>query len=75
MTTFKRRINTVLRPNDILSYNNIEFYNVVKQFVYNDAVGLLEDQGIRNADSFVLIPDVFAILDIKDPASLPFKEK
>jgi hypothetical protein len=75
MTTFKRAINTSLLPNDILSYNDTQFYNVVKQFVCDDAGDFLELQGIRNADSLILIPDVFAVLNINCAALKPLKEK
>ncbi|CAF1550800.1 unnamed protein product, partial [Rotaria sordida] len=72
---FKRRINTSVLPSDILSYNDKQFYNVVKRFVCDDAGDLLEFQGIRNADSLILIPDVFAILNINCAALQPLKEK
>ncbi|CAF4860143.1 unnamed protein product [Rotaria sp. Silwood1] len=75
MTSFKHRINTSVLPGDILSYNDTQFYNVVKRFVCNDAADLLEFQAIRNADSLVLIPDVFAILNINCAALQPLKEK
>ncbi|CAF1448558.1 unnamed protein product [Rotaria sordida] len=75
MNSFKRRINTSVLPSDILSYNDKQFYNVVKRFVCDDAGDLLEFQGIRNADSLILIPDVFAILNINCAALQPLKEK
>lgn len=75
MATCKRHINTSLLPNDILSYTDTQFYNVAKQIIGDDAVELLEIQGIRSPDSFVLIPDVFAILDIKCAALNSIREK
>ncbi|CAF2734083.1 unnamed protein product [Rotaria sp. Silwood2] len=75
MTSFKRRINTSVLPDDILSYNDTQFYNVVKRFVCDDAANLLEFQAIRNTDSLVLIHDVFAILNINCATLQPLKEK
>ncbi|CAF3925827.1 unnamed protein product [Rotaria magnacalcarata] len=34
MTTFKRRINTSLLPDDFLSYTDTKFYNVAKHFMF-----------------------------------------
>ncbi|CAF2271670.1 unnamed protein product, partial [Rotaria magnacalcarata] len=65
MTTFKRHIDTALLPDDIFSYTDMQFYNIAKQIVGASAMELLEIQGIRCPESFLLIPDVFAILDIK----------
>ncbi|CAF3330138.1 unnamed protein product, partial [Rotaria sp. Silwood2] len=75
MAALKRRINTSLLPNDVLSYTDTQFYNVAKQIVGENAVELLEIQGVRSPDSLVLIPDVFAILDIKCAALNSLKEK
>jgi hypothetical protein len=75
MAIFKRRINTSLLPNDILSYTDTQFYDVVKQIVGDNAANLLEFLGIRSAHSLLLIPDVFAILDINCAALKPLKEK
>lgn len=75
MATFKRRINTSVLPDDILSYTDTLFYNVVRQFIGETTAELLEVQGIRSPDSLILIPDVFAILDIKCAALIPLKEK
>ncbi|CAF4071259.1 unnamed protein product [Rotaria sp. Silwood2] len=75
MAALKRRINTSLLPDDVLSYTDTQFYNVAKQIVGDNAVELLEIQGVRSPDSLVLIPDVFAILDIKCAALNSLKEK
>ena len=75
MAIFKRRINTSLLPNDILSYSDTQFYDVAKQIVSNNAANLLECLGIRSAHSLLLIPDVFVIFDINRSALTPLKEK
>ncbi|CAF5008193.1 unnamed protein product, partial [Rotaria socialis] len=75
MTTFKRRINTSLLPDDFLSYTDAKFYNVAKHFIGESASELLEIQSIRSPDSLILISDVFAILDIKCAALNSLKEK
>ncbi|CAF3804949.1 unnamed protein product [Rotaria sordida] len=75
MTTFKRHINTSLLPNDIFSYTNAQFYDIVKRIVGESAAELLEIQSIRSPDSLLLIPNVFAILNIKCMALNSLKEK
>jgi|GEM_PF-5571510 len=74
MATFKRSINTSVLPDDILSYTDTQFYNVAKQIVGDIGMELLEIQSIRSPDSFLSIPDVFAILGIKCAALNPLKE-
>ncbi|CAF3896683.1 unnamed protein product [Rotaria sordida] len=75
MTTFKRYINTSLLPDDIFSYTDAQFYDIVKRIVGESAAELLEIQSIRSPDSLLLIPDVFAILNIKCMALNSLKEK
>jgi hypothetical protein len=74
MPISKRYINTSLLPDDILSYTDTDFYNVAKQIVGESATELLEIQSVRSPDSFLFIPDVFAILNIKCAALNPLKE-
>jgi hypothetical protein len=74
MATFKRSINTSILPDDILSYTDTQFYNVAKQIVGDSGMELLEIQSIRSPDSFLFMPDVFAILDIKCAALNSLKE-
>ncbi|CAF2950962.1 unnamed protein product [Rotaria sp. Silwood2] len=75
MAKSKRYINTSLLPDDILSYTDTEFYNVAKRIVGDNAAQLLEIQSIRSPDSFLFMPDVFAILNIKCSALNLLKEK
>ena len=75
MTTFKRCINTSLLPDDIFSYTDTKFYDVVKRIVGESAADLLEIQSIRSTDLLLQIPDVFAILNIKCSALNSLKEK
>lgn len=75
MATFRRHINTSLLPDDIFSYTDTQFYEVVKRIVVEGAAELLEIQSIRSPDSLLQIPDVFAILDIKCAALNSLKEK
>ncbi|CAF2142385.1 unnamed protein product [Rotaria magnacalcarata] len=75
MTTFKRHIDTSLLPDDIFSYTDAQFYDVVKRIVGEGAAELFEIQSIRSPDAFLLIPDVFAILNIKCAALNSLKEK
>src|ERR1700730_18947370 len=74
MATSKRRINTSMLPSDILSYTDTEFYDVAKQIVGENATELLKIQEIRSAHSLMLIPDVFAILDINCAELEPLKD-
>ena len=74
MATFKRSINTSVLPDDILSYTDTQFYNAAKQIVGDIGMELLEIQSIRSPDSFLSIPDVFAIPDIKCAALHPLKK-
>ncbi|CAF4833561.1 unnamed protein product, partial [Rotaria sp. Silwood2] len=75
MTTFKRHTNTSLLPDDIFSYTDTQFYDIVKRIVGESAAELLEIQSIRSPDSLLQIPDVFAILNIKCAALNSLKEK
>ena len=75
MTTFKRCINTSLLPDDIFSYTDTKFYDVVKRIVGESVADLFEIQSIRSIDLLLQIPDVFTILNIKCSALNSLKEK
>ena len=77
MTTFKRHTSTSLLPDDIFSYTDAQFYDIVKRIVDESAAELLKIQSVRSPNSLLQIRDGWVwvwvwLLNAGDDATLLF---